>query len=66
MATKRETMIGLGFEDPGDDDDYEMMEDEESTEDDAAFDEAVDTFLDDSLDIETRREAFRSAVKYCK
>jgi hypothetical protein len=65
MATKRDLYVGLGLGDPGPDTDADSDVDE-STDDDREQqeDEAIDAVFD-AKDPETRREAFRRAVKLC-
>lgn len=64
---KKELLVGLGFPSDGvdEDEDYEISEDEDETENDAAVDEALDVVFDTGEDIETRREAFKRAVSLC-
>ncbi len=67
---KSTLLIALGQKPKGEMDDEEMSEGDvgaESDDDTSDSDEndAIDTFLDDKEDPETRRAAFRQAVKLC-
>lgn len=57
---KNDLMLAIG-EDVGAEDE-EILDEEAPTEDE---DEAIETFLDDTLDMEARKAAFRAAVKAC-
>jgi hypothetical protein len=64
MKTK-DLLFAVGADEDADavSEDAEVPEDAEVIDEDAEADEAIDTFLDAKADPETRREAFRRAVK---